>query len=290
MEKIIERNRLFLRAVQNDTLRLYSHSSRRRFSTDLLKVCRVCGRAYETLGHVLNRCRRHSRLYQLRHDAIQNTLVAVVSCCKKEIGPPKNNNHVRASREKMKEEEEENDESKKRTTPPSLLEKKDKTVVVLSSSVNKRVPHVDSRLRPDIVMDCYITVLGEEGKKSSDCVQHQRLLVDVTVPSEDNNNESVVAATIEESFERARRYKIHKYRWLADEMASKTGVPTSVETLIVGTLGTWDEKYNSILLEEKLGMTRKEASDLKRVVCHEALAWARRIYARHLECGKMRTR
>ncbi|KAG8175911.1 hypothetical protein JTE90_015015 [Oedothorax gibbosus] len=65
--------RAFLRAVRNGTLRLYAPKKR---WTDMLKACRLCGHAFETVGHVLNHCRSHARLW---HDDIQNRLTHAIA-------------------------------------------------------------------------------------------------------------------------------------------------------------------------------------------------------------------
>ncbi|KAG5867674.1 hypothetical protein JTB14_024941 [Gonioctena quinquepunctata] len=87
--------------------------------------------------------------------------------------------------------------------------------------VNRQVPHTNSNIRPDIVI-----VNGIEVKIT---------IVDVTISFENEPQ----ALTI------ARDLKREKYSGLAEDLRSQ-GYDTSVDALIVGALGTWDQENGAV--------------------------------------------
>ena len=142
------------------------------------------------------------------------------------------------------------------------------TASVRVVSVNRRVRGVDSTLRPDIVVD-----------KMSD---GSRLIVDVTVPVEHAHDPCRTRA----AFEKARYTKNTKYRPIANALTCQ-GIRTRVVALIIGALGTWDEKNAETLKE--LGISTLDAMVLRNTLCLQTLKWARRIYVRHMTMGKRNT-
>ncbi|XP_068989965.1 uncharacterized protein T26G10.4-like [Neodiprion pinetum] len=124
--------------------------------------------------------------------------------------------------------------------------------------VNRRVEGVDGELgalRPDIVV-------RHEPSKSI-------VIVDVTVPFE---NRRV-------AFDEARGRKILKYKPLADELGRR-GYRVTVSAFVVGALGSWDPRNESVLKQLHIG--NRYAALMRRLIVSETIRWSRDIYVEHV--------
>lgn len=120
---------------------------------------------------------------------------------------------------------------------------------------DRRVPHCDSPLRPDIV------VIDERSKSLT--------IVDVAIIFENRYEE----------FQRARRGKIHKYAPIADEFRRK-GWSVNLEAVIVGSLGSWDPMNEPAL--KMLRISPRYAKLMRRLVVSDTIRWSRDMYVEHI--------
>ena len=95
------------------------------------------------------------------------------------------------------------------------------------------------------------------------------IFVDVTVPFEDR----------EEAFSRARFHKEEKYRPLIEDLAN-SGIQAEIHAIIVGALGSWDPSNDAVL--GRLGVSRKYATMMRKLMCARTIAYSRNIYVSHL--------
>ncbi|XP_044758242.1 uncharacterized protein LOC123316299 [Coccinella septempunctata] len=121
--------------------------------------------------------------------------------------------------------------------------------------VNKRVPGSDSALRPDIVV--------------VDETRSRLTVVDVAIPFEGGPL----------ALERARDAKLAKYAALAEEMRAK-GWETTVDALIVGALGSWDQANEPVL--KRCAVSPRYATLMRRLMCSDTIRWSRDIYVEHV--------
>lgn len=124
--------------------------------------------------------------------------------------------------------------------------------------VNQRVEGVHGELRelrPDLV------VRHEQSKSVVIC--------DVTVPFE---NRSV-------AFEEARARKVIKYAALAEDLRQQ-GYRVVVTALVVGALGSWDQRNEAVL--DLLRVSRRYAILMRRLIVSDTIRWSRDIYVEHV--------
>ncbi|CAH1169636.1 unnamed protein product [Phaedon cochleariae] len=121
--------------------------------------------------------------------------------------------------------------------------------------VNRRVPHSTSNLRPDIV------VVNED--------ESRVIIVDVTVPFE-NEPQALL---------QARETKKAKYAGIAEELRTQ-GYEATVDALIVGALGSWDQNNEPVL--RLCGISQRYAKLMRLLMCSDTIRWSRDIYVEHL--------
>ncbi|XP_045470622.1 uncharacterized protein T26G10.4-like [Harmonia axyridis] len=121
--------------------------------------------------------------------------------------------------------------------------------------VNRQVPLVASNLRPDIV------IVNE--------MESRVAIIDVTIPFE-NEPQALI---------RARELKLEKYAGLAEDLRAR-GFETTVDALIVGALGTWDQENEAVL--RRCGTSLKYATLMRRLMCSDVIRWSRDIYIEHV--------
>ena len=122
-------------------------------------------------------------------------------------------------------------------------------------SKDRKIEGSELNLRPDIV-------LRNDGEKS---IQ----IIDVAVPFEGSNN----------ALEAARQHKIDKYSCLRNELLQK-GYSVTVEGFIIGSLGTWHNSNTRIT--DNLGISRKYAKTMARLMVSDTIRWTRDIYIEHV--------
>lgn len=110
-------------------------------------------------------------------------------------------------------------------------------------------------MRPDVVV--------------RDDVSHRINIIDVCVPFENRA----------EAFRQARQRKLDKYRALADELRSQ-GYRVRIQAFVVGALGTWDCNNEAVL--DSLGVNRRYAGMMRRLMVSDTIRWSRDIYVEHV--------
>ncbi|XP_044766258.1 uncharacterized protein LOC123322378 [Coccinella septempunctata] len=128
--------------------------------------------------------------------------------------------------------------------------------------VNKRVPGSDSALRPDIVV--------------VDETKSRLTVVDVAIPFE-GGPLALEGGPL--ALERAIDAKLAKYAALAEEMRAK-GWETTVDALIVGALGSWDQANEPVL--KRCAVSPRYATLMRRLMCSDTIRWSRDIYVEHV--------
>ena len=119
--------------------------------------------------------------------------------------------------------------------------------------VNRRVPGLDSPLRPDLVVTRGDNVT----------------MVDVTVAFE-NRPEALRAAAAD---------KERKYAPLVEELR-RQGKTASVHALVLGSLGTWVRGNEGTL--RQLRVSRVYARLMRKLMVSDTLRWSRDIYIEHI--------
>ena len=119
-------------------------------------------------------------------------------------------------------------------------------------SENQPLPHSNLTARPDLVL-----TRGEEA-----------LIVDVNCPFENG----------ERAFEEAREEKISKYQDVARFLRG-TYRKVSVEPFIVGSLGSYDPKNQS--LTRRIA-TKAYTKTMKKLCVSSSIKWSRMIYIEHI--------
>ncbi|GFX39001.1 uncharacterized protein TNCV_5055421 [Trichonephila clavipes] len=123
-----------------------------------------------------------------------------------------------------------------------------------SMSINKILPGTSPSLIPDLV-------LRGSGRET--------VIVDFTVAFEDRY-ESLVAA---------RNAKIFKYQPILESLRA-AGKPPYLDVIVVGALGSWDSKNDTVLFG--LGISRKYANLMRKLIYSDVISCSRDIYIEHL--------
>ncbi|GFW84053.1 reverse transcriptase domain-containing protein [Trichonephila clavipes] len=123
-----------------------------------------------------------------------------------------------------------------------------------SMSINKKFPCTSPSLIADLVLR------GSGG---------ETVIVDFTVAFEDRY-ESLVAA---------RNAKIFKYQPILESLRA-AGKPAYLDAIVVGALGSWDPANDTVLLS--LGISRKYANLMRKLICSDVIRWSRDIYIEYL--------
>ncbi|XP_023225130.1 uncharacterized protein LOC111626079 [Centruroides sculpturatus] len=121
--------------------------------------------------------------------------------------------------------------------------------------VNQRIPGFSENCRPDLV------VVHEASKTAT--------IVDVTVPFENGA----------EAFQTARDEKLRKYNSLV-QFFKQQGFNTHISAFVVGALGGYDHSNDSTL--QRLGINRRYASLMKKLMISDTIRWSADIYRNHL--------
>ncbi|XP_023220585.1 uncharacterized protein LOC111622442 [Centruroides sculpturatus] len=132
----------------------------------------------------------------------------------------------------------------------NAIQPKDATILI-----NQRVPGFEENCRPDLV------VLHEASKSAT--------IVDVTTPFENGLP----------AFEAAREEKERKYSNLVSHFRNKN-YDTFFGTFIIGALGGYDPSNEATL--QRLGISRRYAAMMKRLMVSDAIRWSNNIYRQHL--------
>ncbi|GFY43446.1 reverse transcriptase domain-containing protein, partial [Trichonephila inaurata madagascariensis] len=121
-------------------------------------------------------------------------------------------------------------------------------------TINKKFPGVSPTLIPDLVLR------RRDG---------ETVVVDFTVAFEDRY----------ESLAAARQAKILKYQPILESLRA-AGEPAYLDAIVVGSLGSWDPANDTVLL--RLGISRKYANLMRKLICSDTIRWSRDIYIEHL--------
>ena len=117
--------------------------------------------------------------------------------------------------------------------------------------LDQALPGCSGSGRPDVV------ILNEQLKKA--------YIVDVTCPCETGEN-----------LKAARRRKVEKYDVLKRKL-EEDGYATSLDALVVGSLGTWDPENDPLLT--LLGIGRKYGTMFKKLCCRDAVSGSYEVWA-----------
>ncbi|GFT62330.1 PO24 protein [Nephila pilipes] len=123
-----------------------------------------------------------------------------------------------------------------------------------SVSLNKKFPGISQTLIPDMVLT----------KKSGEV-----FVIDFTVAFEDHLK----------SFAKARQGKIDKYLPIVEHLR-REGKVAHVDAIVVGSLGSWDPSNDAALAQ--MGVSRKYAKLMRKLICSDTIRWSRDIYIQHL--------
>ncbi|GFU56006.1 reverse transcriptase domain-containing protein [Nephila pilipes] len=123
-----------------------------------------------------------------------------------------------------------------------------------SVSINKKFPGIAQTLIPDMVLT----------KKSGEV-----FVIDFTVAFEDRLK----------SFATARKGKIDKYLPIVEHLR-REGKVAHVDAMVVGSLGSWDPSNDAALAQ--MGVSRKYAKLMRKLICSDTIRWSRDIYIQHL--------
>ncbi|XP_023211847.1 uncharacterized protein LOC111614713 [Centruroides sculpturatus] len=121
--------------------------------------------------------------------------------------------------------------------------------------VNQCVPGFNDNCRPDLV------VIHEQSKTAT--------IVDVTCPFENRPS----------AFQVARDEKLRKYDSLARYFRHQ-GYDTHISAFIIGALGGYDHANEATL--QRLGISRRYANLMKKLMVSDAIKWSNDIYRRHI--------
>ncbi|GFV08514.1 retrovirus-related Pol polyprotein from type-2 retrotransposable element R2DM [Trichonephila clavipes] len=121
-------------------------------------------------------------------------------------------------------------------------------------TINKKFPGISSTLIPDLVLRKH---------------DGETVIVDFTVAFEDRYD-SLVAA---------RNAKLLKYQPILESLRA-AGKPAYLDAIVVGSLGSWDPANDTVLL--RLGISRKYAMLMRKLICSDTIRWSRDIYIEHL--------
>lgn len=94
-------------------------------------------------------------------------------------------------------------------------------------------------------------------------------IIDVTIPFENGAH----------AFLEARTAKKTKYRACADEYRAN-GYRTSVDALVVGSLGGWDIANDPVL--RSLNINQRYAVAMRRLMASNCVIWSKDIYVEHV--------
>ncbi|XP_067118900.1 uncharacterized protein T26G10.4-like [Centruroides vittatus] len=130
------------------------------------------------------------------------------------------------------------------------FQKKDAMVLV-----NQRIPGYKVNCRPDLV------IIHEPTKTAT--------IVDVTTPFENG----------QPAFEAAREEKVTKYSGLVHHFRER-GYDTHISAFVVGALGGYDPQNEATL--QRLGIGRKYASLMRKLMVSDSIRWSNDIYRQHL--------
>ena len=119
--------------------------------------------------------------------------------------------------------------------------------------VEQKVPESPGDLRPDIV------IINRESKEA--------IIIDVTVPFESSP----------EALEIARNQKLNKYSPLANWLSKERDLQSTVEALVVGSLGSWD--VNNITVLRRLRISRKYSILFRKLCTNDAISGSRAIWS-----------
>ncbi|KAG8239341.1 hypothetical protein J437_LFUL019121 [Ladona fulva] len=125
--------------------------------------------------------------------------------------------------------------------------------------VNQTVPGYPQPVRLDLLL----LDVGRDGVGSS------ARIIDVTVAFENTR----------EALDEARRRKEVKYAALAKHFEDQ-GFHSSGEAIVIGSLGTWDPRNDVVL--RGLGISRRIAESMKRLVVSHSIRWSRDIYVEYV--------
>ncbi|GFX66014.1 reverse transcriptase domain-containing protein [Trichonephila clavipes] len=120
--------------------------------------------------------------------------------------------------------------------------------------INKKFPGVSPTLIPDLVL------WKHDG---------ETVIVDFIVAFDDRYK-SLVAA---------RNAKILKYQPILESLRA-AGKPAYLDAIVVGSLGSWDPANDTVLL--RLGISRKYATLIRKLIYSDTIRWSRDIYIEHL--------
>ncbi|GFV96090.1 reverse transcriptase domain-containing protein [Trichonephila clavipes] len=121
-------------------------------------------------------------------------------------------------------------------------------------TINKKFPGISSTLIPDLVLRRH---------------DGETIIVDFTVAFEDRYD-SLVAA---------RNAKLLKYQPILESLRA-AGKPVYLDAIVVGSLGSWDPANDTVLL--RLGISRRYAMLMRKLICSDTIRWSRDIYIEHL--------
>ncbi|XP_023211846.1 uncharacterized protein LOC111614711 [Centruroides sculpturatus] len=124
---------------------------------------------------------------------------------------------------------------------------------------NQNIPGFDDRCHPDLVTIC------ERTKTAT--------IIDVAVPFENGQN----------AFNVARDMKISKYSALTQHLRQQ-GYDIYCDAFIMGSLGGFDPANISVI--QRLGISRKYAKMMTKLMVSDCIRWSREIYCNHLRYGR----
>ncbi|GFT54659.1 uncharacterized protein NPIL_635991 [Nephila pilipes] len=97
--------------------------------------------------------------------------------------------------------------------------------------------------------------------------------------NEDSGDTARAITSHLKSFAKARQGKIDKYLPIVEHLR-REGKVAHVDAIVVGSLGSWDPSNDAALAQ--MGVSRKYAKLMRKLICSDTIRWSRDIYIQHL--------